>query len=192
MPRPPETPSPALDRFASRSSMKSTPRKRPATSITLRNSGPWIKKDSMSRYFIQPRVVRSRHRRPRSGARCRHRQGLQRLDAGLLQSGSRSHVRRRHRRTARCLLGRRRNPPHCEGTGFRSILMRPNHVNGRNGAIRTTIRCGKSVKSWVFPSASTKPGAFSCRSRRSRSSSRALPCSTRCPFPWRTCWPART
>ena len=76
---------------------------------------------------------------------------------------------------------------------FRSILMRPNHVNGRKWSDPYYDPLwAECQRLRIFPLASTKPGEFSCRNRRSRSSSRASRCLILYLFPWPICWHART
>src|SRR5688572_19409713 len=79
----------------------------------------------------EPRLVRARRRRARSGIGRGDRKGVQRLAARFLQSRPAAHVRRRYHRAARCLSGGRRDSPVVKELGFRSVLVRPNHVNGR-------------------------------------------------------------
>ena len=137
MPRPPwrrPTRAPRLI-LGNAYSKKSTPRKKPGTSITLLKSVPWTKKDWMSRYSIpaedcsfSPSTAWTRNSLPPS---------LKHTTTGCTTFAKWLPIactaKTRHRRAARCLLRGRRNPPHRKRNwDLESILMRPNHVNGRN------------------------------------------------------------
>src|SRR5262249_17576728 len=113
-------------------SRKNTPKKKPGTSITLPRSAPWTKKDWMSRYFIpagdysfSPSTAWTRKG---AGATTKPK----RVWPQVLRNPDPDRMRGAATAAPKDVSSGEEEPRRIVNElGFRSILMRPNHVNGR-------------------------------------------------------------
>ena len=132
MPRPTPKPIPGSDRSARRFSMNVIPKKKRATSTTSPKSAPWTKKVSTWRYFIQAAACSCS---PSTGSIRNWPPPLPKpTTTGCTTSAkSRPIACTAPALSRRTMFLRRSKKPAAvvKDLGFRSVLVRPNHVNGR-------------------------------------------------------------